>query len=162
MGAVRVPQATYVCRNAARIGDNSWGEGAPPSGWCTTSAEFELRHIRNHGLGYATLQIEPVFLVNDVLAVYTHVAVATGYRNIGFDPRRSRADEHTLSTYASVPIGAGVEARVNGFFVSLGADWVASMEPAIGDQIVFRLTMGPRIGGRRERHEPDAYSLVGD
>lgn len=149
---MRVPQATFICRNADRIGDSTDGvPGAPISGWCTSSDEFDLDRVENHAGLYAATMLEPVYMIDEHFSVFAHGGVSTGVQNIGFDPFIARADESTLSTYATPFFGMGAEVRLDHFFVSTGIDFLFPVAPEIGNMPVLSIRMGGRVPGRSDR-----------
>lgn len=149
---MRVPQATFICRNAHRIGEPYSGDPSEPlTGWCTTNEEFDLKEIEEHLAMYATTMFEPVVMLNDTVSLIVHGGVSTGVRNIGFDPYIERADESTLKMYATPFVGVGAEARLRNFFVVAGFDFLIPAIAEVGPMPVLSLTMGGRVPGRTDR-----------
>lgn len=157
---VRIPQALFVCVNAAWI---DWEPdpfdprpggpppGMPDGGWCTTSEEFELERIENYRRFMGALMLEPVVTVTDQWSVVLHGGVTQGFANIGFEPLVERKDEDTLTSYPTWVVGLGADFRTGPMFVGLNLDYLVPREPTIGPMPVVSLTIGPRVPGRDER-----------
>ncbi len=151
VGVVNISQATWLCQNTSRINTIEFRDEEPLTGWCSTNEEFDLKEIDSHTTLRGSLMVEPVFLINDMFSALLHFGVSQSVRNIGFDPIRARAMEHTLEHYAVGVVGGGVEATFRYGFVGMNFDYLISSDEAIGDMASFTLNTGFRLPSRRER-----------
>ena len=83
-----------------------------------------------------------------------HFGVSQGVRNIGFEPRESRSERHTLDNYPTLFGGVGGEARFRGFFIGVNFDYLMPREATVGNMPVFTIATGGRIAGRADEEQP--------